>query len=113
MTETVENAEIIEPVQAEIVEPPVRRSQRQRKPTYGEDSDYHVYLQETDDLLAEDDDPITYKQAVEDENSKQWQLAMEEEMKSMSQNSVWKLVKPNPQHNSLWNLIKWTLKQHF
>lgn len=59
-------------------------------------------------MLTEENDPVTYKQAVENENSKQWQLAMETELNSMSQNSVWELVKPNPQHKAIG--CKWVFK---
>ncbi|PRQ59012.1 putative RNA-directed DNA polymerase [Rosa chinensis] len=94
--------------QPEFNDPQPRRSQRQRKPTFGENSDYVVYLQETDEILAEDHDPTTFKQAAESIESQQWQLAMEAEMDSMSQNSVWELVKPDPNHNAIG--CKWVFK---
>ena len=72
--------------------PPVRRSNRAKRPKYGgEGSDYVVYLQETDhveDDLAEDDDPVTFNQAIESSQSTKWKQAMEAEIDSMSQNEV-------------------------
>jgi hypothetical protein len=39
------------------------------------------------------DDPASFKQAVECEHSTKWIEAMEEELKSMSSNKVWDLIK--------------------
>lgn len=78
--------EIIEPApQIDIVEPnlvlpeslppqnanhdppqPLRRSVRTRRPTIDQ-NDYVVYLQELDFNFGEDDDLVSYKQAVESE----------------------------------------------
>ena len=61
----VENQMDFEPQNAAIQpqnleNPQLRRSSRPRKPVYGENSDYQVYLQEQD-VLAEDDDPLSFK----------------------------------------------------
>jgi len=42
------------------------------------------------------EDPTSYKEAVKSMNSSKWQLAMEDELKSMGSNNVWDLVEiPN------------------
>ena len=38
------------------------------------------------------DDPLTYKHAMEDSDKEKWQEAMNQEMESMYSNSVWELV---------------------
>ena len=41
-----------------------------------------------------EDDPLTYRDAIIDCDKEQWQEAMNQEMKSMYSNSVWELVDP-------------------
>ena len=80
------------PLQAQNNEPqPVelRRSDRvRRKPTR------YVLLGESYQVIAIDseDDPINYKEALEDVDVQEWQKAMDREMESMYSNSVWSLV---------------------
>ena len=38
------------------------------------------------------DDPTSFKEAISSKNSSKWLQAMEDELKSMSQNKVWDLV---------------------
>jgi hypothetical protein len=42
--------------------------------------------------LLDDDDPYTYKEAMEDVDSHHWQKAMQSEIESMFNNKVWSLV---------------------
>ena len=80
------------PLQAQNNEPqPVelRRSDRvRRKPVR------YVLLGESYQVIAIDseDDPINYKEALEDVDVQEWQKAMDREMESMYSNSVWSLV---------------------
>ena len=80
------------PLQAQNNEPqPVelRRSDRvRRKPAR------YVLLGVSYQVIAIDseDDPINYKEALEDVDVQEWQKAMDREMESMYSNSVWSLV---------------------
>ncbi|KAK0594590.1 hypothetical protein LWI29_005899 [Acer saccharum] len=42
--------------------------------------------------IPDDDDPYTYKEAMEDVDSRHWQKAMQSEIESMFDNKVWSLV---------------------
>ena len=42
--------------------------------------------------LPDDDDPYTYKEAMEDVDSRHWKKAMQSEIESMFNNKVWSLV---------------------
>ena len=77
----------VEPEPAQPVE--LRRSDRvRRKPAR------YVLLGESYQVIAIDseDDPINYKEALEDVDVQEWQKAMDREMESMYSNSVWSLV---------------------
>ena len=80
------------PLQAQNNEPqPVelRRSDRvRRKPAR------YVLLGESYQVIPIDseDDPINYKEALEDVDVQEWQKAMDREMESIYSNSVWSLV---------------------
>ena len=77
----------VEPEPEQPVE--LRRSDRvRRKPAR------YVYLGESYQVIAIDseDDPINYKEALEDVDVQEWQKAMDREMESMYSNSVWSLV---------------------
>jgi hypothetical protein len=43
-------------------------------------------------ILERVEDPTSYKQAIQSLNSSKWQVAMEDELKSMGSNHVWYLV---------------------
>jgi hypothetical protein len=43
-------------------------------------------------LLLDDDEPVTYAEAIMDPDSEKWQSAMRSEIDSMSENQVWNLV---------------------
>jgi hypothetical protein len=71
----------------------LKRSERAKKPAMNT-NDYIVYLQETDFDWGEDNDPVSYSQAIGCDQSAKWTEAMEAELKSMSDNNVWELVEP-------------------
>lgn len=68
----------------------VRRSKRQKKSAISDD--YVVYSVEHKCDLSIENDPISFKQAMNCENSEKWFNAMKEELKSMDDNNVWELV---------------------
>ena len=76
----IENA--VEPPQPA----PLRRSQRERRPTITDD--YVVYLQESDFDIGIRKDPVSFSQAMESDDSSKWMEAMNEELKSMAHNGV-------------------------
>ena len=81
-----------------VVEPPqpapLRRSQRERRPTITDD--YVVYLQESNFDIGIRKDPVSFSQAMESDDSSKWMEAMNEELKSMAHNGVWDLIElPN------------------
>ena len=47
-------------------------------------------------LSWEDDEPVTFKQAIKDKDSESWLVAMEEEMQSLHKNKTWEEVVPLP-----------------
>ena len=52
----------------------------------------------TDDpsiVLVDQDEPTSYREAIESPNSAKWLRAMESEMQSMYDNQVWTLVDPS------------------
>ena len=55
-------------------------------------SDYVVYSLEHECDLSIEEDPISFRQAMESDNFKKWLNAMKEELKSMDDNKVWDLV---------------------
>ncbi|KAM2043175.1 hypothetical protein ACFXTI_036479 [Malus domestica] len=71
------------------VQLPLRQSNRQRKPVILPD---FVYLQETEYNIGDEDDPITFHQAVNSSKAELWQAAMAEELAAMEKNKVWMLV---------------------
>ncbi|PHT84733.1 BEL1-like homeodomain protein 2 [Capsicum annuum] len=72
---------IDEPVVDESQEVASRRSQRQRKSAISDD--YLVYPHESETDLGIDDDPVSFSQAIESNNSDKWINAMKDELKSM------------------------------
>ena len=51
-----------------------------------------VYLQESENDLSIDNDPISFSEAINGDNSDKWLDAMKDELKSMAHNDVWDLV---------------------
>ena len=84
------NAEVENPVEVFQATPqpapqpvePLRRSQRDRKPTVFHD--YETYFSEDMYDIRKADDPNSFREEVSCENSAKWVEAMEEELKSMS-----------------------------
>ncbi|KAK1650019.1 hypothetical protein QYE76_067824 [Lolium multiflorum] len=73
---------------------PVRRSHRERRKAISDD--YITYMSEDVDDIGKVEDPTSYKEAIKSLNSSKWQIAMEDELKSMGSNDVWDLVEvPN------------------
>ena len=88
-----------EPVQEELV--PLQAQNNEPQPVELHRSDRvrrkparYVLLGESYQVIAIDseDDPINYKEALEDVDVQEWQKAMDREMESMYSNSVWSLV---------------------
>jgi len=52
-----------------------------------------VYIQESKNDLSIDNDPVSFSKAINCDNSDKWLDAMKDELKSMSQNDIWDLVK--------------------
>lgn len=84
----------------------LRRSVRQKKSAISDD--YVVYSLEHECDLSMENDPISFKQAMESDNSEKWFNAMKEELKSMDDNQVWDLVQL-PQGSKRVG-CKWVLK---
>ena len=85
----VTNDEEEEPHQSENNVPSqenLRRSSRVRKSAISED--YEVYMSEE---IQMEGDPTTFEEAIRSPHSSKWLEAMEDEIKSMSTNKVWKL----------------------
>jgi len=51
-----------------------------------------VYLQELENDLSIDNDPISFSEAINGDNSDKWLDAMKDELQSMTHNDVWDLV---------------------
>lgn len=43
-------------------------------------------------LSIEDDDSVTFKQAIKDKDRDSWLVSMEEEMQSLHKNKTWEVV---------------------
>ena len=80
----------------EVVEPvPIAQVPRRSGRIRHEPERYGFLI--TDDqsiVLVDQDEPTTYREAIEDPNSAKWLGAMEAEMQSMYDNQVWTLVDP-------------------
>ena len=81
------NNELVVEQPQEIV---LRRSQREKRSAIS--NDYVVYLQESENDLSIDNDPVSFSEAMNSDNSDKWLDAMKDELKSMAQNCVWDLV---------------------
>ena len=78
---TVSNQDTITPRRSgRVIRPPAR---------YRENGEANVVV-----TKSSDDDPLTYKHAMEDPDKEKWQEAMNQEMESMYSNLIWKLVYP-------------------
>ncbi|KAA0036645.1 Retrovirus-related Pol polyprotein from transposon TNT 1-94 [Cucumis melo var. makuwa] len=79
-----------EPVTEGPLEIELRRSVRSRRSATSDD--YLVYLHESEFDLSIDNDPVSFSQAIKEDNSTKWLDAMKEELKSMNDNEVWDIV---------------------
>jgi hypothetical protein len=59
-------------------------------------------------ICLSEDEPLTYKQAIESENHEEWRTAMEEELHSLKENNTWTLVNLPQNREALSN--KWVYK---
>ena len=55
---------------------------------------YGFVIENNEAHIIENDEPLTYTEAVMSRDSNKWQEAMKSEMNSMSTNQVWTLVDP-------------------
>ena len=101
-------SEIIELLEADNAAPAeaLRRSTRERKSALPED--YIVYLQEADFDIGEVSDPVTFNQAINSDQSQNWEAAMVAELESMKVNDVWTLVQLPKSHKAIG--CKWVFK---
>jgi hypothetical protein len=72
--------------------PQPRRSERARCAT---DKLNLMIAGERDIFLLDNDEPMTYAEAMMDPDSEKWQKAMRSEIDSMDDNQVWNLVDPS------------------
>ncbi|KAL6178305.1 hypothetical protein ACLB2K_049823 [Fragaria x ananassa] len=85
---------------------PLRRFERVRMSAFSDDyllfiqevepENFCTYLQEFDFDIGENNDPVTYNQAINSSQLALWIEAMHAELESMKDNEVWELVEPNP-----------------
>nr|KYP40054.1 Retrovirus-related Pol polyprotein from transposon TNT 1-94 [Cajanus cajan] len=87
---THNEVEVNEPIVEEPQQIALRRSQRERRSAIP--NDYVVYLQESENDLGIENDPVTFSQAINGDNAEKWLDAMKAELKSMEHNRVWDLV---------------------
>ena len=83
---------------------PFRRFIRDRQPSTRYSTDEYV-------LLTDEGKPKCYAEAMEDENKKEWVDAMQDEMKSLYENSTFELVKLPKGKRALKNMWVYKVKQ--
>lgn len=76
-----------------------------RRLTYDDASAYHVAM------LAINEEPKTYEQAMKSDESKQWEQAMDDEFASLVKNQTWILVNPPDDQKVIDN--RWVYKIKF
>ena len=95
----------LQEVQVENIPPElVRRSNRPHKPSQRYPPSNYV-------LLTDDGEPSCFQEACDDEHSKDWKKAMQEEMDSLLENKTWELVKLPKERKSLQNKWVYRIKQ--
>ena len=87
-------------------EPALRRSQREKRRALPDD--YVVYLHGSDFDIGIMKDPVSYSQAITNDNSDKWIAAMKDELKSMADNQVWELAPLPNGHKTVG--CKWIFK---
>ena len=87
-------SDLIEELNLKPIETPLRRSDRI---PHQLDRYYNFLIQDGDPIKLDenDEDPITYMEAVQRPNSQKWLETMKFEMKFMKINGVWILVDPS------------------
>ena len=92
----------------EPVEAPLRRSNRVQ---YQSDRYYDFLVQDGDPMKLDknDEDPITYMEAMQRFNFQKWLEAMKSEIESVEINSVWTLADPSEGIKSIGH--KWIFKR--
>lgn len=90
LNQEIENEPIAIQEQNIVPQVPLRRSIRERRSTII--NDYVVYDVESECDLSLNEEPKTFRKAMESENSEKWSNAAEEEISSMNVNKVWDLV---------------------
>jgi hypothetical protein len=89
---STEDPRDVQDVAQTVVEAPApRRSIRARRAT---DKLNLLIIEERHVLLMENDEPMTYTEAMKGLDSNKWLEAMESELNSMHDNQVWNLVDP-------------------
>lgn len=96
-----EEQQEVETVQEPLQEIPVRRSTRPQKVSQRYPLSNYI-------LLTDEGEPSCFQEACQDEHSKEWQKAMEDEMDSLQENRTWELVKLPKKRKALRN--KWVYK---
>ena len=90
LNQEIENEPIAIQEQNIVPQVPLRRSIRERRSAITDD--YVVYDVESECDLSLDEEPKTFRKAMESENSEKWSNAAEEEISSLNVNRVWDLV---------------------
>uniref|UniRef100_A0A6N2M754 Retrovirus-related Pol polyprotein from transposon TNT 1-94 n=1 Tax=Salix viminalis TaxID=40686 RepID=A0A6N2M754_SALVM len=90
LNQEIENEPIAIQEQHIVPKVPLRRSIRERRSAITDD--YVVYDVEIECDLSLDEEPKTFRKAMESENSEKWSNAAEEEISSLNVNKVWDLV---------------------
>ena len=93
-SDMVEHHEEVTPHPVEPSEPPQVTQELRRSGRVRHEPERYGFLvtQHGDVLVYQDDEPITYDDAMSDPDSAKWLDAMKSEMDSMYQNQVWTLV---------------------
>ena len=58
------------------------------------------------------DDPLTYRNAIEDSDKEEWLKTMNLEMESMYSNSIWELIDLQKKEGSIPIRCKWIYKRN-
>uniref|UniRef100_A0A6N2LRF5 Integrase catalytic domain-containing protein n=1 Tax=Salix viminalis TaxID=40686 RepID=A0A6N2LRF5_SALVM len=90
LNQEIENEPIAIQEQHIMPQVPLRRSIRERRSAITDD--YVVYDVESECDLSLDEEPKTFRKAMESENYEKWSNAAEEEISSLNVNKVWDLV---------------------
>lgn len=69
---------------------------------------YADFIDVKEVLLAEGQEPISYKEAIQSSEASKWKEAMNDEIESLQQNNVWELILPPKGQEIVDN--RWTYK---